>query len=431
MNGVLSRLAAHPLTRNTVIYALGGFLQEAVPFLMLPILTRYLTPHDYGVTATFMVVFSVCFVFVGLSLQGALAVNYFKRPPEERPSYLSATLVIQTLAFFLVASVAWLARRKLAAVTEFPADWFVIVALCSFCHALSLSALTLWQIEQRPVRYTVFRVLMSGFNVGLSLVLVVSLGWDWRGRAVGMTLSLVGGAIAAMVILARRTQLTWRIRSDHLVDALAFGLPLIPHGLSGIFSDAINRLFINKMVSVEETGIYSVGYQIGSILLFAVTAFNYAYGPFLLAQLPTATDQTKRLLVRLTYVYALSVTLVALLLGAASPLLLRVLAGGEFFRAARYVPWTAASAALAGLYFMVVNYIFYAQKTYWLAAATFTSGLCAVGLTWILVPRFGAMGAAYATVVANALTFLLTWALAQRLYPMPWMTALRRTVVHA
>jgi O-antigen/teichoic acid export membrane protein len=420
----LAEAFKHRLVRNSAMYAVGGFTQEAVPFLLLPILTRYLSPYDYGLTATFMVVLSVLLVFIGLSLQGALAVNYFKRPAEERAAYLSATVAIQTVAFVAVAALVWLARGPLAAATAFPAGWFVVVAVCAFSQSLMLSALTLWQVEQKPLPYSVFRLVVSAANVGISLLLVVSYGWGWRGRTLGVVIAFVGGACAALVVLLRRG-LGARIERRHVAEALHFGVPLIPHGLSGILSDAMSRIFINRMVSVSESGIYSVGYQLGSIILFGVMSFNYAWSPYLLERLPQANDATKRRIVHITYVYAVVVAAAALVLAAGAHLALRLLAGERFAGAARYVPLFALSGLFSGLYFMVVNYVFYSQRTHLLAAITFLCGAAAVGMTWFLIPRLGAMGAAYATLASNVLMFLLTWRLAQRLYPMPWLRALR------
>ena len=41
------------LLRNSTIYLTSNILNALVPFLLLPVLTRYLTPDEYGQIAMF------------------------------------------------------------------------------------------------------------------------------------------------------------------------------------------------------------------------------------------------------------------------------------------------------------------------------------------------------------------------------------------
>ena len=66
----------HKLFKNTFIYTGTNVINKAIPFFLLPIMTRYLTPIDYGIVATFNVLLAVMVVFVGLSMHGAINVNF-------------------------------------------------------------------------------------------------------------------------------------------------------------------------------------------------------------------------------------------------------------------------------------------------------------------------------------------------------------------
>ena len=43
------------LVKNIFIYTSSNILKSTLPFLLLPVLTRYLSPADYGIIATFEV----------------------------------------------------------------------------------------------------------------------------------------------------------------------------------------------------------------------------------------------------------------------------------------------------------------------------------------------------------------------------------------
>jgi len=50
------RLAGKRTTKTFGIYMFGNTLDRALPFLMLPILTRWLSADDYGIIGTFIVI---------------------------------------------------------------------------------------------------------------------------------------------------------------------------------------------------------------------------------------------------------------------------------------------------------------------------------------------------------------------------------------
>lgn len=62
---------------HAAIYPLSNFAIAGVPFILLPVLTRILTPAAYGVVAMFALVVAFMSVGVGLNVHRAIAVRYF------------------------------------------------------------------------------------------------------------------------------------------------------------------------------------------------------------------------------------------------------------------------------------------------------------------------------------------------------------------
>jgi O-antigen/teichoic acid export membrane protein len=75
-----------------------------------------------------------------------------------------------------------------------------------------------------------------------------------------------------------------------------------------------------------------------------------------------------------------------------------------------------------GLYYMMVNGIYYADQTRLLPLVTGVAAAVNFGANILLIPRIGMMGAAWATLVALAVMAVLTFVLAQRVYPIPFET---------
>jgi O-antigen/teichoic acid export membrane protein len=67
------------LTGTFGIYIGSTIINAAVPFLLLPIFTHYLTPTDYGIVSMFSVLGSFIMPFIGFSTVGVISREYFNR----------------------------------------------------------------------------------------------------------------------------------------------------------------------------------------------------------------------------------------------------------------------------------------------------------------------------------------------------------------
>jgi O-antigen/teichoic acid export membrane protein len=181
-----------------------------------------------------------------------------------------------------------------------------------------------------------------------------------------------------------------------------------------------DRLLITKLVGLSDTGVYSVGHQIGVLVGFLAEAVNRAWVPWLYENLKKKDADSRRRIVRITYSYFACLLLIVTLLSLVSPVVLSLLVPDAYAASSHYVFWIALGFAFSGMYMMMTNYIFVAEKTHLLSWATLTIASVNVALNYVLIRRGGALGAAQATAISNCLLFGLVWVLAARVYPMPW-----------
>lgn len=421
MTSVASTVFTTRLFRNAFVYASTGVVRNAIPFLLLPILTRSLTPAELGVVATFEAVLAIALVCISLNMHGAIAVNFFTLKRDELKAYVGNVLLVSGVSCAMTYAATHFALRYFGgAEVQQLIDWAPSMALAALSQAVCSVTLTLWQVEQKPLSYGLFQIAQTILNVALSLCFVVVFGWGWGGRLLGIILSSIAFGTLSLAVLYRRGFLTLTMNRPHIRDALSFGLPLMPHSLSVWILAGVDRLFITSMLSVAATGIYSVGYQVGMIVGLLATSFNQAWSPFLFERLRDGDHQTKVRLVQFTYLYNVVIVGIAVALSLIAPWFLEVFVGDAFRDSQKYVFWVSLGYAANGMYFMVANYIFYAKKTHLLAWVTVTAASLNVVLNYSLIPAYGALGAAQATTASFAASFILTWILSAHVYDMPW-----------
>ena len=205
-------------------------------------------------------------------------------------------------------------------------------------------------------------------------------------------------------------------------EALAFGAPLIPSTVGIFLIGLADRFIINHRLGLAQAGLYMVAVQLGLAMSVATDAFNKAFVPWLYESLKSNSEAAKLKLVRGTWLYFAVALSVASLVALSSYWILYLVAGSKYTGAAGALAGQAFGQAFGGMYLMVTNYIFYAQKTRSLALVTFSAGLLGFGLAWFLVPIMGISGAGVAFATTMALRFVLTWVLAHKVCPMPWLT---------
>ena len=181
-----------------------------------------------------------------------------------------------------------------------------------------------------------------------------------------------------------------------------------------------DRLFVTNMISLGETGVYSVGNQFAMPILLLAQAFNLAFLPWLYKKLEHDKDEEKIMIVRLTYAYFVVIIAIALVWTTISKPLISFIVGKEYHGAEIYVFWLSMGYAFTGMHMMVVNYIYYYKKATSYAFVTTAVIILNVVLNYILINVFGSVGAAQATMIADFLSFVFTWLLSMKISRMPW-----------
>jgi O-antigen/teichoic acid export membrane protein len=396
-------------------------LNSAAPFALLPILTRYLSPSEYGVIAMFAVLQQLFAAFVGLNTHGAVTVYFFRIDHTPFKLFVGNILFILLGSSTAVLLISVLFLNQLNAVTEVPRIWILLAAVSAATQFVTTINLTLWQAEENPRAFGLYQLLQTLVNVTVSLLLVVALGLGADGRLAGILVATVVLGTLSVWILLHRGYVVLRWNSEMVVRALRFGIPLLPHALAGIVKRGADRFLITALVGLQATGPYAAAQQVGSAIGLLALAFNKAYSPYLFRALKSIDDRRKQTIVRYTYVYFLLILLFAILLGTASTLWLSVLLGPNFDDAAPLVIWIAVAFAFDGMYYAVVNFIFYESRTEILTIVTTVGALFHIALCYLLINERGPIGAAQAHTVSAFLVFISVWFVSARVYKMPWL----------
>lgn len=420
---VVSRLRNSSLVSGAGTYMLANMINAAIPFILLPVLTRYLAPSEYGEVAVFQVWVALIGALCGLSVHGAATRKYYDYddPDQMIGEFIFACVLLLVLSSVVLFILLLPFSGWISDTIGLSKNWLLTGVLFALCNFLVQLRLGQWQVRKRPKKFGAFQVSMSLLNMLLSLLLVVVFSLGVSGRLAGNTTSVVLFGIAALLLLRRDglLKLTWR--PDLMKEALTFGVPLIPHILGAFLLLTIDRAVISAQLGLDAAGYYMVAAQMAMAMGLVLDSVNKAYVPWLYEKLKQNDLSDKKLIVKLTYGYGAFLLIVALLGFLAGGPILVFIAGEKYEPAASVIGWLILAKSFHGMYYTVSSYIFYAKRTIVIAKITIATGILNVILLFLMTSRYGLVGAAGAMCISMFLQWLITWRAASVLVKMPWV----------
>lgn len=410
------------LLRNSTIYLASNILNALVPFLLLPILTRYLTPDEYGQIAMFQTLITGLAALTGLNAVGAANRKFYDKHDASALALFNGTcLHILLLSSLTLGVVCFFLSAEFSQWLNIPTSWVYFALVISSANFIIQFRLGQWQIRERAVYFGVMQVSQSVLVLILSLALIIGFQQGAAGRVDALMATSVVYAILGLLLLYRdRLLVLLPLKKAFFKEALSFGVPLVPHVVGIFLLSSIDRFFINRQLGVAEAGIYMLGVQLSLGMAVVFDAINKALVPWLFRTLSDNNPHQLQRLVKFTYFFFAIVAGLGGLSFIVGPWVVTWIAGPEYQRAATVIGWLCLGQAFGGMYLMVTNYIFYAKRTGALSAVTISTGLLNIALLVYLIKHMGIVGVAMAFAISMCIRFFATWWLASRVSAVSW-----------
>ena len=409
------------LFKGAGIYGISSFINAAIPFLLLPLLTRKLTPADYGVVTMFTTFQGYLIPFIGLNLENAITRTMYKKN-EDVDSYISNCVIIYSFISFFSILVIAIFSNYLSALLSIPTEWIIYVPITCSLSFWSMLVLRIWQFKQQAFKYGIFQIFQTLANALMSLIFIIILNMNWKGRLLAIIISTFIFSLYSFYVIIKKYNIKLKINKTYFLHAIKFGAGLLPHSFGVMLLLSINRFFILDLISIEEAGLYMTAQSIVVIFIFFISSFNNAYVPWLYKQLNKNNLSSKVKIVKYTYYYGILLFCLGSLFYFFLPLMFKYFIGYKFSDAYKYCSWLILGTIFQGMYFMVTNLIVYSEKTFIQSIITISIGIINAFISYFLIKQYGLLGVGVSFAFGYFLFFLVTWYVSNKIYKMPWFT---------
>ena len=403
--------------KHSAIYGLGNLSTKVVSFILLPVFTRFLLPSDYGIIELLTITSSIIVVILNFGMNTAIFKSYFNYEEEEKKR-----LVLSTAFFYSIVVTLTFLAILLSQASSFSSMLFGktaytphirLMLFSAFFSTVMLVPLAVLRAEERSVLYIGFTVTQVTLMLALNIYFVVVLKMGVLGILWGSVIS--GGLVYAggLLYLLRRIRLefSWY----ELKVMLAFGSPLIAAALANKVLTSADRYLLKYLADLHEVGLYSLGYKISSVMLvFVVQPFALAW-PVVMFKLAKKEGAKKIYGNVLTY-YVLVASWIALALSIFSREVIAVMAPPVYRDAYRVVPMLTVAALFSGVFYIVNVGLNLEKKTGYFPFIIGGAAAFNIAANYLLIPKFGMMGASFATALSQILIVAVTFKVSNRFY---------------
>jgi O-antigen/teichoic acid export membrane protein len=267
-----------------------------------------------------------------------------------------------------------------------------------------------------PWRFTVVSACnnLLGVLLGLFFILYLDSGLTglFLGAFAGVTLSFPLGLWLIRQDLRTSFDGVWAIR------LLKFGYPFVFAGLGSWVFGSLDRWMLSQLSNNTEVGWYSIAFKFATIIILLNSAFGQAWSPHAMKVYASDPNYREKFSETLSWLFA-TLTLIGLLLSLFSRELLMVTTPEPYWNASTALGIIAMSMVFAGTMQITALGISLEKQTHLFSILTSVTALLNFLINLLLIPLYGATGAAVATLISYAALSAAYLHLTQKLHPIP------------
>jgi O-antigen/teichoic acid export membrane protein len=380
------------LFKNSLLLGLAPFLPKVIGVFLLPIMTKYLTDVDFGISATIAAYSQAISAFSVLGMNVVLQNTFYKHP------YYYKYVWRQVYGFLKIWMIVFAGIQSMLLYYTIPVEaienkWLIIF-LSIFSNVLFGPVATIgssYYIFSKQAFPLVWRsVLTSLITILASFVLIVYLRLGYMGWYVSTFIGMFVSNTTYWHVVNKQLNLKpiYKFRLRTIWKALSISTPTIPHYYSIYLLESSGRMVLDQnSVSQSEIGRLSIVQQLGDMFQIGMTGLNNAISPYIMQSLK---DDSQDLIRKFTGIFVTIVFSLAFLLALWSKEIFSLLLSNDSLKSS-YPYFIIYIMALCHrpMYLIVSYYYFFYEKTKQILFISFTAGVMAFIFYVGFVPKFG------------------------------------------
>jgi O-antigen/teichoic acid export membrane protein len=344
-----------------------------------------------------------------------LSVEYFKRPHEQYRIFFTNAQVIPLLSLVLFTMLAIIFQYPLSHFLKVSIFWIWIMPVTAWLIMINEVVMMITRNKSQPMKFAFFSVGKNVAEIGLTILLVIGMGFTWRGRLGSAALAPALLSILSIYIFYRWDLIIQKIDWSQVKRIFLLSVPFIFERLAVFVLGYSDKYFIDHfdVHGTQEVGLYGLGSQLASIIYLVIVSLNSAYHPHLFKRLAEGLHGK---LHKTTWMYVGACGVMVLGVFILIPILFKFFIGVRFQDAQPYAYMLCAGYFMWGVYNAFLGYLLYLTKNKQIFFISVIGMLASLALNFALVPRYGATGAAITSIITYSIMAIACFLYVRKYY---------------
>jgi O-antigen/teichoic acid export membrane protein len=425
------------LAGQTAIYGLSSILGRLLNYLLVPFYTRIFIPAEYGVVSEFYAYVTFLIVLYTFGMETAY-FHFSSKSGDEEKVYNNSLITISGISTFLSVTLLLFAQT-VADALGYPDNpeyirWFALILCFDALTAIPFARL---RKQGKAKTFAGLRLINILLNISLNLFFLLFLPELAKKSSLCAAIyspemgigyvflsNLVASAITFFLLFPSLKKVSFPADKKLIREMLVYAFPLLIAGFAGMINETLDRailkyLVTDKSTAMEQLGIYSACYKLSILMTLFVQTFRYAAEPFFFSQ--QHKENSRQLYARVMdyFVYGCCIILLAVLLYMD---LVKLFIGKEYHAGLNVVPVLLLANLCLGVYLNLSIWYKLTGHTRYGAGLSIIGAGITIAFNFWLIPLYGYMGAAWATLICYASMMAMSYVKGQQYFPVPYDT---------
>lgn len=411
----MSKKTGVSFLKSMLKFSLGSWVQAAIAFISVPIVTRAFSPEEFGKFNMFTLAVSICSIFVGLSMEQSY-FRFFKEKDSlnDKKKMLTQCIAVCLLAFiiFLIFVVIFGNSLSNYLFGEINQNVIYIALPLMVLLTIFMSYQSIYfRMSENATGYFIFGVLSVIAN---KIFMILSALYNPT-YTVGIYFTVLGVSMVAVgykIFCKNSFDIYLPIfKKNEALPYIKYSFPLIPVAIIGFLNVAVVRVLLKDYLSYTALGIFTAAITVAGLLSLIQTGFTIYWTPFMYNNYKTELKLIKKVHSGITF----AMITMAILIILFSDIIFLIL--GEKYRLGKSIfAFLLITPVVETISLTTCYGIFINKKTHLhIYSATISFAINAI-IGFLLIPKIGILGAAIANATGGIALFLARTFLGLREY---------------
>ena len=388
------------LLSNTVILGAGTFASKVLVLLLMPFYTSILSTAEFGTadlisqTANLLIPLAavgICDGIFRFTLDSAV----------DKKRILSTGVAILVAGSVAVCGIAQL-LRFIGALSDYV--WLIIFYVIA--ANLHLAFANFIRAEGKNTLFAVQGIINTALTIILNIVFLVAFDMS----SVGYVLSVVVADFTLCILLFFVAGIYKCISPKAVdkrvaVDMLRFSIPYIPTTVMWLITSVSDRYIVTAYRSIEENGLYAAAYKLPTMLSLVSGVFIEAWH---FSAVKDSSEEERSGFFGSVYDNFMGfMFFCGACIIAGAQIFTKILLSDAYFESWKYVPILVIATVFSTLVSFLGSVYFLKKKSALSMLTAMAGALTNIALNFLLIPKWGAIGAAAATLACYLLVYVI------------------------